>query len=258
MSELFSIKKVGVLGIIFLFGITAFVSGFSVNSYAASSSTILPISRGGTGQNNLGDVNVGSATKLQTARTINGTLFDGTANIVPGGSWNTLAVYPDYSDEVNNFIYVKFSTDRKDDTGISHGGGSYEIKIAGSTDQGAIEYNIEYASKDLNAVPVKKLLYITQAFANSSILPAYGKIGQVLYFRLPPVSSAIVGAQRELHWFSTKPNNSSATPVFYQVTNENEKAQLKALNWQYFQQPNSVLPTPTPTATFTPAPAPTS
>jgi hypothetical protein len=44
-------KKVGVLGIIFLFGTAAFISGFSINSYAASSSTVLPIARGGTGAN---------------------------------------------------------------------------------------------------------------------------------------------------------------------------------------------------------------
>ncbi|MDR3116816.1 MAG: hypothetical protein LBT91_03180, partial [Bifidobacteriaceae bacterium] len=64
MSELFSIKnanikkihikklgdikelgvrKLGIWGIIFLFGICAFISGFNINSYAASSSTILPI-----------------------------------------------------------------------------------------------------------------------------------------------------------------------------------------------------------------------
>ncbi|MDR3116538.1 MAG: hypothetical protein LBT91_01675 [Bifidobacteriaceae bacterium] len=57
-------KKIGVLGIIFLFGTATFISGFSINSYAASSSTVLPIARGGTGANqaaealtNLGKVN---------------------------------------------------------------------------------------------------------------------------------------------------------------------------------------------------------
>jgi hypothetical protein len=44
-------KRLGVLGIIFLFGTAAFISGFSINSYAASSSTVLPISRGGTNAN---------------------------------------------------------------------------------------------------------------------------------------------------------------------------------------------------------------
>ncbi|MDR3116927.1 MAG: hypothetical protein LBT91_03770 [Bifidobacteriaceae bacterium] len=44
-------KRLGVLGIIFLFGTAAFISGFSINSYAASSSTVLPIARGGTNAN---------------------------------------------------------------------------------------------------------------------------------------------------------------------------------------------------------------
>ncbi|MDR3116377.1 MAG: hypothetical protein LBT91_00850 [Bifidobacteriaceae bacterium] len=267
MSELFNIKKVeikklsvkklGIWGIAFLFGTVAFISGFNINSYAASSSTILPISRGGTGQNNLADVNVGSATKLQTARTINGTLFDGTANIAPGGRWNDLQVCPDYTDGNNNFIYLKFR-DINDDTGTNNGGGQYDIKISGSTNAGAIQYNIDFASKD-SVGAIKKLIWFSGMSVNSPLLPAYAKINTVLYFRLPPVFSLTAGACRTIHWFSTKPANiiSTTNRIMSQVTDTSEKEQLQALTWNYFEQPQGVFPTPTPTAAFTPTPAPT-
>jgi hypothetical protein len=250
-------KKLGVLGIIFLFGTAAFISGYNINSYAASSSTILPISRGGTGQNNLADVNVGSATKLQTARTINGTYFDGTANIVPGGRWNDLQVCPDYTDGNNNLVYLKFR-DINDDTNTNNGGAQYDIKISGSTNSGAIQYNIDFASKD-SVGAIKKLIWFSGMAADSPLLPAYAKINAVLYFRLPPVLSAITGACRNTHWFSTKPANivSTTNRIMSQVTDASEKEQLKALKWNYFEQPQGVFPTPTPTAAFTPTPAPT-
>lgn len=56
-------------------------------------SGVLPVANGGTGSNDLSKVNVGSATKLQTARSVTTNLasttaasFDGTANITPGVS----------------------------------------------------------------------------------------------------------------------------------------------------------------------------
>ncbi|MDR3116614.1 MAG: hypothetical protein LBT91_02095 [Bifidobacteriaceae bacterium] len=65
IKKVVNIKKVGVLGIIFILCTTCFVSGYNINSYAASSSTVLPISRGGTNANtaaqaitNLGKVDV--------------------------------------------------------------------------------------------------------------------------------------------------------------------------------------------------------
>ena len=54
-------------------------------------SGVLPVANGGTGTNDLENINVGSATKLKTARTITTNLasttagsFDGTANVTPG------------------------------------------------------------------------------------------------------------------------------------------------------------------------------
>ncbi|MDR3116559.1 MAG: hypothetical protein LBT91_01820 [Bifidobacteriaceae bacterium] len=66
-------KKVGIWGIIFLFGTAAFISGFSVNSYAASSSTVLPISRGGTNANTAAQAitNLGKVDALSASSTNN-------------------------------------------------------------------------------------------------------------------------------------------------------------------------------------------
>ncbi|MDR3152301.1 MAG: hypothetical protein LBT85_02415 [Bifidobacteriaceae bacterium] len=35
-----AVKKFGILGIVFLFGVSAFISGYNINSYAASSSAV--------------------------------------------------------------------------------------------------------------------------------------------------------------------------------------------------------------------------
>lgn len=51
-------------------------------------SGVLPVANGGTGQNNLDAVTVGKAKALNTARTINGTSFNGTSNITTA-QWGT-------------------------------------------------------------------------------------------------------------------------------------------------------------------------
>ncbi|MDR3116232.1 MAG: hypothetical protein LBT91_00080 [Bifidobacteriaceae bacterium] len=45
------LKKFVILGVACLFAIAIFAGGYNINSYAASSSTVLPISRGGTNAN---------------------------------------------------------------------------------------------------------------------------------------------------------------------------------------------------------------
>ncbi|MDR3116356.1 MAG: hypothetical protein LBT91_00735 [Bifidobacteriaceae bacterium] len=108
MSELFSIKKVNlkkasIFGIIISFGIVSFLSGWQANSYAASSSSVLPVVRGGTGQNNLANVmGVGSADKLETSRKINNAYFNGSQDIYISG-WNQIS-YTKYPT-----TYIKFS-----------------------------------------------------------------------------------------------------------------------------------------------------
>ncbi|MDR3116870.1 MAG: hypothetical protein LBT91_03470 [Bifidobacteriaceae bacterium] len=73
MSELFSIKKLGILGIIFLLCTATFISGYNINSYAASSSTVLQISRGGTNAN----------TAAQASTNILGSNFANYSGVLP-------------------------------------------------------------------------------------------------------------------------------------------------------------------------------
>ncbi|MDR3116392.1 MAG: hypothetical protein LBT91_00925 [Bifidobacteriaceae bacterium] len=90
------IRKLGVWGIIFLFGTVAFISGFSINSYAASSSTVLPISRGGTNANTVED----AQTNLGKVNTINSKSTDNQFpsskavynSILPAGGPNNLYI----------------------------------------------------------------------------------------------------------------------------------------------------------------------
>ncbi|MDR3127978.1 MAG: hypothetical protein LBT99_01440 [Bifidobacteriaceae bacterium] len=73
-----SFKKLGAILCLFLFGIVTFISGNLTQVNAATSSTVLPVAKGGTG-NNIG--NAPSANKLYNARNINLVTFDGTKDI---------------------------------------------------------------------------------------------------------------------------------------------------------------------------------
>ncbi|MDR3116531.1 MAG: hypothetical protein LBT91_01640, partial [Bifidobacteriaceae bacterium] len=83
----------GIWGIIFLFGICAFISGFNINSYAASSSTILPISRGGTGANTFasGQALIGAGSNSLTTKAIDTVPTDGSANLITSGALKTVS-----------------------------------------------------------------------------------------------------------------------------------------------------------------------
>ncbi|MDR3127836.1 MAG: hypothetical protein LBT99_00700 [Bifidobacteriaceae bacterium] len=65
----FTFKKLGAVFCLFLFGVVAFVSGNLSQVNAASSSTVLPVVKGGTGANTLssGQALIGNgANSLQT------------------------------------------------------------------------------------------------------------------------------------------------------------------------------------------------
>ncbi|MDR3116861.1 MAG: hypothetical protein LBT91_03425 [Bifidobacteriaceae bacterium] len=73
------VKKLGVWGIIFLLCTATFISGFSINSYAASSSTVLPIARGGTNAN----------TAAQASSNILGSNFANYSGVLPAAKGGT-------------------------------------------------------------------------------------------------------------------------------------------------------------------------
>ncbi|MDR3127770.1 MAG: hypothetical protein LBT99_00360 [Bifidobacteriaceae bacterium] len=101
----FTFKKLGAIFCLFLFGVVTFISGNLSQVNAASSSTVLPVAKGGTGQNNLADVNVGSATKLQNARNINGESFNGTNDINISASYKRVFL----ESQKNNYLYFTCS-----------------------------------------------------------------------------------------------------------------------------------------------------
>ncbi|MDR3152629.1 MAG: hypothetical protein LBT85_04160 [Bifidobacteriaceae bacterium] len=101
-----AVKKFGILGIVFLFGVSAFISGYNINSYAASSNAVLPIIRGGTNAN----------TASEAAANILGGNFDNYEGVLPvekGGTAGT-----DYITAQNNLnLMPSFSyTDRQPNT----------------------------------------------------------------------------------------------------------------------------------------------
>ncbi|MDR3152299.1 MAG: hypothetical protein LBT85_02405 [Bifidobacteriaceae bacterium] len=114
-----AVKKFGILGIIFLFGISAFISGYNINSYAASSNAVLPIIRGGTNAN----------TASEAAANILGTNFDNYEGVLPsskGGAGfnevnpsadNTLTSLPKFTYSIStakqwkvNSAYIRVGT----------------------------------------------------------------------------------------------------------------------------------------------------
>jgi hypothetical protein len=80
------IKKLGLLGIFLCFGITTFISGYNINSYAASSSTVLPVAKGGTGANSASEArtNLNAQEKFVSStniKSINSNSLLGSGNI---------------------------------------------------------------------------------------------------------------------------------------------------------------------------------
>ncbi|MDR2799160.1 MAG: hypothetical protein LBB07_00860 [Bifidobacteriaceae bacterium] len=126
---------------------------FSDYSNSASSTSILPVSKGGTGQNNLADImGVGSANKLATARTINGVSFDGSSNIAVSGqvtplTVNTISGY--------DFMYFKVLVD-------SSGGDETVLLpntiIVNGVADGSNPFNFIVSMKEARA-PEEKTLY---------------------------------------------------------------------------------------------------
>jgi hypothetical protein len=85
--KLINFRKIGTVLAIAAFGFISFTAGVNLtqNANSAGSSSVLPVVKGGTGQNSLANVTVGNAAKLATARYINDVAFNGTESIsVPG------------------------------------------------------------------------------------------------------------------------------------------------------------------------------
>ncbi|MDR3116558.1 MAG: hypothetical protein LBT91_01815 [Bifidobacteriaceae bacterium] len=258
-------KKLGVLGIIFLFGICTFISGYNINSYAASSNTVLSVARGGTGQNNLANVmGVGSANKLANPVEIDWVPFDGTTSIQTGANWYYFRLVRDIdADDDPDFSYLKFCQQNGNSFPSGYGGFTSYLTFMNnpeaSTNTG---YIVEIAAKNsantlLDGL-VKKLLYKPLAAGNRhKFTPTYFMRGSTepgctngnWYFRIPKIQDS----SRYMFWQSSN----SGDGLLTQVLDKELKSDLKDKQWNYFQQPNTVFPTPTPTDVPTPTPTPT-
>ncbi|MDR3116298.1 MAG: hypothetical protein LBT91_00440 [Bifidobacteriaceae bacterium] len=226
-----NIRKLGVLGIIFLFGTAAFISGFSINSYAASSNTVLSVARGGTGQNALANVmGVGSANKLATARTINGINFDGTQNIsIPSATYNTLTVATGPTIAGGYTVYLKVQM------GNVLYASSLILDFAGKINGNgaATGWRIEYTDKPHNLLPIKRSLFIEENRYNPANITDFSFVQW--YKKLVTDNTTYIKFKwadqtRNYFWQSSDPGTKVTL-----ITDETELAEMEAITaWKNF------------------------
>ncbi|MDR3152037.1 MAG: hypothetical protein LBT85_01035 [Bifidobacteriaceae bacterium] len=255
-------KKLGIFCVICLFGISAFISGYNINSYAASSSTVLSVSRGGTGQNTLANVmGVGSANKLSNPVNINWVPFDGTTSIRTGSNWYFFPLIRDIdADDDPYFSYLQLCSEKGADFPAYGGYTTYLTFMSNSSAAPITSYIVEVAYKNSGTKGslVKKLLYRpTEAQNSYKLKPAWffdnqnrnGCINGWWYFRIPKAED--IG--RYMFWQSSN----SGDGLLTQILDKELKNTVKDFQWNYFQEPNGVFPTPTPTDEPIPVPTPT-
>ncbi|MDR3116579.1 MAG: hypothetical protein LBT91_01920 [Bifidobacteriaceae bacterium] len=111
------VRKLGVLGIIFLLCTTTFISGYNINSYAASSSTVLPISRGGTGADEFasGQALIGNGSNSLTTKAIDVAPTNNSANLITSGALKTVSDVANIGQAQNNlYLQLEGFTDLDD------------------------------------------------------------------------------------------------------------------------------------------------
>jgi hypothetical protein len=109
----FTFKKLGIVFCLFLFGVVAFVSGNLTQVNAASSSTVLPIAKGGTGSNSASGArtNLNAQEKLVSGTNIKsvfGQSLLGSGDVTNKTSGNTLSSgkYSSFQLGYNNQTYT--------------------------------------------------------------------------------------------------------------------------------------------------------
>ncbi|MDR3127719.1 MAG: hypothetical protein LBT99_00095 [Bifidobacteriaceae bacterium] len=167
--------KYGTIVCIFLISLGGYLSISTTYAQGASGSNFqLPISKGGTGQSDLTKVNVGSMTKLQNTRLINGVNFDGTSDININLQFKNIALYSNpkwgwtgkytYSQN-NNLNFLSFKCPNSASTqwfikmvfSINAGGGVYAL-MTGKND------SVHYAA----ASDTSKIYYLKKKVAGSA------------------------------------------------------------------------------------------
>ncbi|MDR2799161.1 MAG: hypothetical protein LBB07_00865 [Bifidobacteriaceae bacterium] len=231
-------KRIGIVLSAIIFCIMGFISGvnFQMVVNSATSTSILPVAKGGTGQTNLANVmGIGSANKLATARTINGVSFDGTQNISIPGYYKKLDV-----NIINgqDFIYLKAYIQESADNIMYV---SNTLTMNGAS-VGADPFLFKFSVKEGINNPDEKTLQIC-GNTDNSYLPVINRVryyisGYNYYFKIKNFSRTT-----RPFWYQT----SSPYLVVQQVTDSDTLATLNSSRFYLFDQApcNAIVPEPT-------------
>jgi hypothetical protein len=132
------INKIGAALTVLTFGLICGISGYELQSSTDSASSVLPITKGGTG-NNYG--NVPTADKLYEARNINEYPFDGSADINLPGIYSRIAFRSETS---GDYRYLEM---RPFNATSSHSGNNFTYWLQGCQSP-TLCYNAIFSKKD--------------------------------------------------------------------------------------------------------------
>ncbi|MDR2748523.1 MAG: hypothetical protein LBB10_01300 [Bifidobacteriaceae bacterium] len=129
-------QKIGTIITVLLFGAICAIGGYEIRSSTDSNSSVLPVAKGGTG-NNYGKAV--SADKLYTARNLQGYSFDGSKDISLPGIYKEEVT--EWYNETDKTLYVRFTGIRKV--------ASSKLSFSFSRD-GAFDAFVDFGTKQLS------------------------------------------------------------------------------------------------------------
>jgi hypothetical protein len=184
------------------------LAGIKVN--AGPSSSVLPIEKGGTG-NNIG--NAQSADKLMTPRLINDALFDGTTNVLVGNASGRIELSSSDSP-----TYIKFYNRRNTEAS------AIQVISAACINN---SFSLTFYQKP-NEIPFVTNAYINKSardsLTNNCIQYNVNTSNNELYLKITQVD-----ANRLFYW-----SDLMSTTLAVRVTDASERAALAAKAWRNF------------------------
>jgi hypothetical protein len=212
------IKTLSALISVFIFSIIGFLGEQSIayKSHADASLSVLPISKGGTG-NNLSILP--TANKFKTPRSISGISFDGTADINLGNTGHRIEIVV-----ADSPAYIKFYNRNADN--LSH------LEIASAVCP-FFAFSGEIMQKP-NSAPIQKIITVDpsvvntrndafEAISSNCLSYTWSATGE-FYLRIANTSST-----RPVFWTDVMPET-----LGMKVTDAQEKASLAAKTWYKF------------------------
>jgi hypothetical protein len=208
------INKIGAALTILTFGLICGIGGYELRSSTDSASSVLPITKGGTG-NNYG--NVPTADKLYTGRLINETVFDGTQNVNLAGGYYTFVNSNTLGD-----AYIQFNPFSKK-TGFDNT--NYTVYVNGCGSSSACFNGIFSAKDTSDALIQRKDLFLqsNRAVPPNNIL-TYAYYNNNLYLKVKDMANGR----------KVKCATDSAGGEFSLVTDSSLITTLNSLTFYYF------------------------